>query len=43
MNTTTIARSDEIDKYLIYAKVDNAKIVYNLIKAVSFKDVAVFI
>jgi hypothetical protein len=39
MNTTLIARSGEADKYLLFAKLDNAKILYNLVKAVNFKDV----
>lgn len=30
---------DEEDKYLVYAKLDNAKVLHQLVKAVSFKDV----
>ena len=39
MNTTLVARSDEADKYVLFAKLDNAKILYNLAKAVNFKEV----
>jgi hypothetical protein len=39
MNTTLITRSDEADKYLLYAKLDNAKVLYNLAKSVNFKEV----
>jgi cell cycle checkpoint protein len=43
MNTTVVTRtSDESEKYLFYAKLDNAKVLHNLVKAVNFKDVAVF-
>ena len=41
MNTTLIRRSDEADKYLLYAKLDNAKILYNLAKSVNFKEVTI--
>jgi cell cycle checkpoint protein len=39
-----ITKSDEANesKYVFYAKMDNAKVLYNLAKAVSFKDHAVF-
>jgi hypothetical protein len=33
---------DEIDKFMLYAKLDNAKILYNLVKAVNFKEVSHF-
>lgn len=39
MNKTVLSRSEEADKYLIYAKLDNAKALHQLVKAVSFKDV----
>lgn len=39
MNTTLIARSNEGEKYLLFAKLDNAKILYNLAKSVNFKEV----
>ena len=39
MNTTLVTRSDEAEKYILFAKLDNAKILYNLAKAVNFKDV----
>lgn len=42
MNKTVLARSDEADKYLVYAKLDNAKLLHQLVKAVSFKDHAIF-
>ena len=38
-NETILQRSDEADKYLVYAKLDNAKVLHQLVKAVSFKDV----
>jgi hypothetical protein len=41
MNTTLITRSDEADKYLLYAKLDNAKVLYNLAKSVNFKEVII--
>lgn len=40
MNHTLAVRSDEADRYILYAKLDNAKILYNLAKAVNFKDVS---
>lgn len=40
MNTTLITRSDEADNYALFAKLDNAKILFNLAKAVNFKDVS---
>ena len=39
MNKTIAARSDEAEKYMLYAKLDNVKILYNLAKAVNFKEV----
>jgi hypothetical protein len=39
MNNTLVTRLDEADKYLVYAKLDNAKVLYNLAKAVNFKEV----
>jgi hypothetical protein len=39
MNQTVLSRPDEADKYLVYAKLDNAKILHQLVKAVNFKDV----
>lgn len=39
MNQTSAVRTDDTEKYLLYAKLDNAKILHNLAKAVSFKDV----
>lgn len=39
MNETLAMRSDEAKKYLLYAKLDNAKILYNLAKTVNFKEV----
>lgn len=39
MNKTLAVRSDEAEKYLLYAKLDNAKILFNLAKAVNFKEV----
>ena len=42
MNNTLLTSSDEYDKYLFYAKLDNAKVLYNLVKAVNFKEVALF-
>lgn len=39
MNQTILAKSDEADRYLVYAKLDNAKVLHQLVKAVSFKDV----
>ncbi len=39
MNTTKIGRSEEADKFLMYAKLDNAKVLYNLAKSVNFKEV----
>lgn len=39
MNTTLITRSEEAEKYLLFAKLDNARILYNLAKAVNFKEV----
>lgn len=42
MNNTVVTRSDESEKYLFYAKLDNAKVLHNLVKSVNFKDVAVF-
>ncbi len=39
MNQTILSRPDEADKYLVYAKLDNAKILHQLVKAVNFKDV----
>ena len=39
MNKTIFTRSDEADKYLVYAKLDNAKVLHQLVKAVSFKEV----
>lgn len=38
-HTLAVQRSDEADKYLLYAKLDNAKILHNLAKAVNFKEV----
>lgn len=44
MNTTTlIGRQDEASKYLVYAKLDNAKVLYNLAKSVNFKEVLIFL
>ena len=42
MNRTVLTKSDEAEKYLLYAKLDNAKVLYNLVKTVSFKDVCEF-
>ncbi|CAF1115424.1 unnamed protein product, partial [Brachionus calyciflorus] len=42
MNTTLIGRSTEADRYLLFAKLDNARILFNLAKAVNFKEHAVF-
>ncbi len=39
MNTTIVARSQEANRYVLFAKLDSAKILYNLTKAVNFKDV----
>lgn len=39
MNDTMMTCSDEAEKYLLYARLDNAKVLYNLAKAVNFKDV----
>ena len=40
MHATTFGGGiDEADKYLIYAKLDNAKTLYNLAKSVNFKEV----
>jgi hypothetical protein len=40
MNTTISTRIDDADKYLVYAKLDNAKVLHSLVKAVSFKEVS---
>jgi hypothetical protein len=41
MNSRTVLSvPDESDKYLVYAKLDNAKVLHQLVKAVSFKDVS---
>lgn len=37
-----VSRPDEAAKYLVYAKLDNAKVLHNLAKAVNFKETAVF-
>ena len=42
MNTTIVARSQEADRYILYAKLDSAKVLYNLTKAVNFKDVSMW-
>lgn len=42
MNETILTRSDESEKYLVYAKLDNAKILHQLVKSVNFKDHAIF-
>jgi hypothetical protein len=41
MNTTLVARSQEAEKYVLFAKLDNAKILYNLAKSVNFKEVLI--
>lgn len=38
-NTTLVTRSDEAEKYMLFAKLDNAKILFNLAKSVNFKEV----
>ena len=40
MSTTLGARPDESSKYLVYAKLDNAKVLFNLAKSVNFKEVS---
>ena len=39
ISTTLAARPDDSSKYLVYAKLDNAKVLYNLAKSVNFKEV----
>ena len=42
MNSRTLLSvPDEVDKYLVYAQLDNAKVLHQLVKAVSFKDVQI--
>ena len=40
MNTTSITcNPDDADKYILFAKIDNARILHNLVKAVNFREV----
>lgn len=39
MNTTLIKHSNEGEKYVLFARLDNAKILYSLAKSVNFKEV----